>query len=140
MNSDKIIVVISLLTLWICYILLSPYVSHSFEVSLTGVSLQVEYTEPEVNDDESVLGDLEYTTVKWKSNGDSGVFSGSTSFPASSVGGGGVIEAEIKLPVLEGEEVILEFWATATDDAGNEGIDSEHVVKEIDKLAPGPPK
>ena len=116
--------------------LLLPVVVYGFEVTLTGVVLQVEYMEPDVDDDGSELDDLEYTTLRWESS----AFSGSTSFPASSVNGGGVVEAEIDLPVLEGQEVVLEFWATGTDDKGNEGIDSEHVVKEVDRMAPGPPR
>lgn len=124
----------------ICVVLLavlSPVIAGAMEVTVNGVSVTLDYDEPQANADTSALTDLDHTTVYY----DLGAgFIKTEKVPATSKTGGGHITTGITVPVMEGQEKDVRFKTTATDGSGNESIDSQIITKRIDRLSPAAPK
>lgn len=110
----------------------------ALDVTVTGTQVSFVYTEPSTNPDGSPLSDLRETRLYFqKENGTPEI--GAT-VPASRPQGGGIISATLLVPVLQGQEANVTFWATALDLVGNESARSVSVVQRIDRLAPSAPE
>ena len=105
--------------------------------TISGTQVTAEFKEPESNANGTPLTDLKQTTLYYQLQG--GPVVTAAVIPASTPAGGQSVVRDLLIPVLEGQESRVEFWATATDDDGNESGKTEIVVKIIDRLAPMPP-
>ena len=103
----------------------------------SGAEITIEYGEPTINSDGSVLKDLAKTTIYY--NIGSGPVKAAY-IPATINTGGGTIIHKIILPVSQVEEVTADLWATASDTTGNESEKSNIVRVVADMLPPSPPK
>lgn len=104
-------------------------------VTPTGTILTVDYDEPTLNADGSLLTDLKETVV-WYALGSQPAVACVTT-PASQPAGGGHRSVACTVPVIEGQEVDVTVTAVATDLNGNRGVPSDPIVIRIDRLAPG---
>ena len=109
----------------------------AIDFSVTGVTVTATYTEPSTNADNSSLTDLDHTSIYYDMG--MGQILGK-SVPASSLVGGGNISTSFAVPVSEGMEKDIDFWATAWDTSQNESEKSNIMRKRIDRLRPAPPK
>lgn len=95
------------------------------------------YKEPTLNKDGSPLADLKETRAHAQ------VGSGPSSVvkiqPATALTGGGDVQVDAVLPVLEDQEADVQCWVTAVDLAGNISTPSNIVTVRIDRLAPANP-
>ena len=105
--------------------------------TVTGVTVTLEYDEPNQNTDGSPVADLDHCTLYY--NMGAGDVAGKM-VPASSPTGNGHIQTPLEVPVLAGMERNVDIWATASDTSGNESPRSNTVNVRLDRLAPGPPK
>ena len=113
----------------------SPVAAIDFTV--TGAVVTASYTEPTTNADATPLTDLAKTNVYYQLPGGTPVKGADV--PASRPQGGGVISTQVTVPVTAGQDVVVTFWATATDQQKNESEPSKSVQVRIDRLAPGAP-
>lgn len=104
--------------------------------SVVGTDVTCQYTEPTTNSNGTPLADLHHTSIYYDM-GNGAVHA--ADLPASLMTGGGTISYVISVPVADGEEKDVKFWATATDTLGNTSLPSPQAVKRIDRLAPAPP-
>lgn len=122
-----------------CLIILTCQATYSLTLSLTGAEITCEYDEPNTNSDGSILTDLLKTTLYYgRGNG----IVKAKDIPAMSLTGGGHIVTTILVPVLGGEDVNVNVWATASDTATitNESIFSSTATIRIDRLPPNKPR
>ena len=110
--------------------------AEAWDVTVTGVNVTVQYTEPIVCSDGSLLTDLASCTIFYDITG-SGTWVIGATVPASSPNGGGNMTAAIDIPINEGMEVDVKFVGTCKDNTGNESVQSNIIIKRIDRLAPG---
>jgi hypothetical protein len=103
---------------------------------VVGAEIEVTYTEPTQNADNSPIQDLDHTSIY--ADGGSGA-NKMLDVPASSPNGGGAVIQRISVPVSDGQEADVSIWATAFDGSGNESAQGTVVTIRIDKLAPAPP-
>lgn len=106
-------------------------------LSLTGEEITAEYKEPSTNKDGSPLTDLSHTAM-FHNYGGPEVLARPT-IPASALTGGGDITTKFVVPVPDGVEVDVDFWARAYDLTGNTSEKSNIATKRIDHLAPSAP-
>lgn len=109
----------------------------AIDFTVTGASVTATYTEPTTNADATPLTDLAKTNVYYQLPGGTPVKG--PDVPASRPQGGGAISTQVTVPVIAGQDVLVTFWATATDTAANESARSTEVQRRIDRLAPGAP-
>ena len=102
---------------------------------LTGTQVEASYTEPTTNADGSPLTDLHHTSIYY----DMGAGAVNVVDLPSSLTGGGIVQYSFVVPILDGQERAVSFWATATDGSGNTSEPSTPVIVRIDRLAPAPP-
>lgn len=95
------------------------------------------YLEPTLNKTGTPLTDLKETRAYAKIG--SGPASVVKIHPASKLTGGGSVQVDAVLPVLEDQEADVQCWVTAVDLAGNESIPGDLVTVRIDRLAPANP-
>ncbi len=114
----------------------SPVFAITFLV--TGTEVSFEFTEPSTNANAAPLLDLAHTNIYFQVG--SSVPVKGPNLPALALAGGGIKAGTVTVPVLEGQEADVTFWATATDLAGNESAPSLKTIKRIDRLAPAAPK
>lgn len=101
-----------------------------------GTQVNAIYTEPTQNADGSALTDLHHTSIYYDTGaGPVNV----VDLPASLNTGGGSREYSFIVPVNDGQEAEVVFYATATDTSGNTSAPSEPITLRIDRLAPAPP-
>jgi len=123
-----------LITLLFVFTLLGTGIALAqFDAEVSGSQVDVSYTEPTTNADGSPLTDLDHTTTYYD-NGDGPV--NAHEEPATALTGGGNIAVQIIVPVADGEEANVDFWATATDQSGNESEKSPIDTERIDRLPP----
>ena len=123
----------------ICFLVFpfaSPAVAIDFTV--TGAVVTATYTEPTTNANATPLTDLAKTNVYYQLPGGTPVKGPDVS--ASRLLGGGIITTTVTVPVVAGQDLVVTFWATATDTAANESARSTEVQRRIDRLAPGAPQ
>lgn len=126
---------------------LFPISGHALTVTVNGVEVTVTYTEPTENKCDPAVGcstpaplqDLSHTNVYFELASGGGPQK-QPDIPASTTAGGGPVSTTVTVPILEGQEDDVTFWATATDTSGNESDPSNSVVRRFDRLAPAPPK
>jgi hypothetical protein len=104
----------------------------------TTASVDAEWTEPSTNPDGSPLQDLAYSSVYYKVNGGATIVGAKIN--ATKLQGGGLVKTTLIVPAPTGGTVNLEFWATATDTAGNESLPTVKVPFSIERLAPSSPQ
>jgi hypothetical protein len=116
------------------------YVLGVFAVDFTvsGVVVNVSYKEPVTNTDGSPLTDLKLCSVYYQFS-DSDAAVRAKDINASSLTGGGNVSDSFSVPVAEGVEKDVDFWATCSDTSGNESKKSDVVRLRIDRLAPSSP-
>lgn len=95
-----------------------------------GVRVYARYIEPTIDEDESGLTDLDYTSIFYDI-GAGGV--NVVDLPASLSTGGGVTTYSFIIPVLNGEDITASVWATATDTSENESVASASANIRIDR-------
>lgn len=119
-------------------LLLTPNLTHAGDVIIerTGDEMTATYTEPSTNEDGSPLLDLLFTHM-YHNYGGLEILADSV--PASGPTGGGPVTSTFVVPVPDGQEVLVNFWARAEDDALNYSPMSKIVTREIDHLAPAAP-
>ncbi len=105
----------------------------AIEVTVTGVSVGISFTEPTTNENGTTLSDLKECFLSYDIGG--GWILGNT-VPASKVSGGGTQATSFEVPVLAGMEKDVKFKGNARDLSGNVSKDSAIVTKRIDRLAP----
>lgn len=120
-------------------LLLVPAYADAGDVIITtsGEEVTATYTEPTTNLDGSPLKDLAFTSV-FHDYGGLEILA-RPSIPATSPLGGGDISTKFVVPVPQGVEIDVNFWARAEDDNGNFSPKSNIATKEIDHLAPSAP-
>lgn len=106
------------------------------EFLVNGTRIDASYIEPTTNADDSALMDLHHTSIYYDI-GDGAV--NVVDLPSSLATGGGQIAYSFIVPVVDGQEVDVSLWATATDNNGNESLPSSTIVKRVDRLAPSFP-
>lgn len=111
--------------------------AHAITFTVTGAEVTASYTEPTTNVTGTPLVDLDHTNVFFEVPGSPAVRS--PNVPASLPTGGGAITTTVTVPIAVNQEADVRFWATATDQSGNESPRSTEVVKRIDRLAPNAP-
>ena len=109
----------------------------AIDFTVTGASVTATYTEPTTNADLTLLTDLAKTNVYYQLPG--GVPVKGPDVAASRPQGGGAISTQVTVPIVAGQDVVVTFWATATDTSANESARSTEVQRRIDRLAPGAP-
>jgi len=114
----------------------APAVSHAFTATVTGAVVELAYEEPTVNTNGSALVDLDHTTIYYDMG--SGPVE-AMQVPASAPTGGATILQAVSVPVVDGQEADVTFWATASDASENESDPSNTATERIDRLAPGAP-
>ena len=119
-------------------ILLASSLSFAITGDGKGQHIDVEYEEPNTNEDLTPLVDLSSTTVHWQIVGSTIV--SNVDVPASSPTGGAVTQDRIDLKHLGKVEIVVEIWATASDFTGNVSSHSAHIQVPYDRLPPGKPK
>lgn len=124
----------TLLTLLVVCLISSPV--YAIDFLLTGTEVTATYTEPTTNVDGSPLMDLSKTTIYYDLSGIITIID----VPATRLTGGGVINQIVTIPIIQGQERDVWFWATASDLTGNESAESVRVMKRIDRLAPSVPQ
>ena len=124
------------IVLLIALLIATPAAAIDFTV--TGASVTATYTEPTTNADATPLADLAKTNVYYQLPGGTPVKGADV--PASRPLGGGAISTQVTVPVVAGQDVLVTFWATATDTSGNESARSAEVQRRIDRLAPTAPQ
>jgi hypothetical protein len=107
------------------------------EFLANGTQIDTQYTEPTTNADGSPLTDLNHTSIFYDV-GD-GVPVNVVDLPSSLNTGGQQVSYSFMVPIVEGQEADVSFWATATDTSGNESAPSPVVIRRIDRLAPSFP-
>lgn len=110
---------------------------------LTGSNVQATFSEPTQNEpndagDLTPLTDLGKTTIKFQVNGADVTVA--KEVPATAPTGGGAVDETIVVPALSLKQASVDFWATATDQGGNESGPSPKTTLSIDNLAPLPPQ
>ena len=101
-----------------------------------GTQIDVEYTEPSLNTDDTPVSDLHHTSIFYDLGAGPVLV---IELLASLNTGGGLISYSFIVPVVAGQEANVNFWATASDSSGNESAPSEVVTLRIDRLAPKAP-
>ena len=109
----------------------------AIDFTVTGAVITATYTEPTTNADATPLADLAKTNVYYQLPG--GIPVKGPDVAASRPQGGGAITTQVTVPVVAGQDVLVTFWATATDTGGNESARSAEVQRRIDRLAPAAP-
>ena len=109
----------------------------AIDFTVTGASVTATYTEPSTNADATLLSDLSKTNIYYQLPGGTPVKGPDVA--ASRPQGGGAITTQVTVPVVAGQDVLVTFWATATDTGGNESARSAEVQRRIDRLAPAAP-
>lgn len=113
--------------------------SFAIDFTVSGVVVSVSYKEPVTNSDGSQLTDLSFCSIYHKfADGD--VVAKDKDIPASSATGGGNVSDSVTVPVAEGVEKNVDFWATCSDTSKNESVKSNIVRVRIDRLSPSPPE
>lgn len=110
----------------------------ALDAVVVGAQVTLTYKEPSTNSDGSLLEDLRHTTVYYSVNG--GATVKGQEVLATSLTGGVSRTVTLNIPIDDAKETLLRFWATATDESGNESGSSVVVTKRIDKLAPSAPE
>jgi hypothetical protein len=100
------------------------------------VRLHAQLTEPVRSVDGSLLGDLHHTTIYGRTGDTTAVL---VTNPATAPSGGGTVTLDVLVNAPSGVVTSWEFWATATDLAGNEGPSSNTVTLAIDRIGPAAP-
>lgn len=111
----------------------------AFQANITGTEVTVTYTEPTTNVDGSPLVDLDHTMI-FHNFGGAEVQAVPNPIPATALTGGGAITEAFTVPVPDGVEADVDFWARAYDGSGNVSPESTRETKRIDHLAPGAPQ
>jgi hypothetical protein len=86
--------------------------------------------------DNPPLKDLAYTSIYYRIGQGQPVAAAKT--PATSPNGGGTISLPLIVPAPVNKITRIEFWATATDLAGNTS-DETRITFTVDRMAPLPP-
>jgi hypothetical protein len=110
----------------------------ALDFTVSGVTVSVTYKEPVTSADGSPLTDLKLCSVYYQFT-DSDTAVRAKDINASSATGGGNVSYSFSVPVAEGVEKDVDFWATCSDTSGNESKNSNVVRLRIDRLAPSPP-
>ena len=118
-------------------LLVIPMNVHALTATVTGVTIGVEYDEPDQNADGTPLMDLDHTSIFYNM-GAADVKA--KDVPATTLTGNGHIEVPFDVPITAGMERIIDVWATASDTSGNESPRSTTIKVRVDRLPPGPPK
>ena len=124
-----------LLSLLFAILMATP--AWAIEFTVTGTSVTAIYTQPTTNADATPLADLAKTNVYNQLSGGTPVKG--PDVPATKATGGGAITTQVTVPVVVGQDLVVTFWATATDTVQNESARSAEVQKRIDRLAPAAP-
>lgn len=115
----------------------APRLTSAFTAMLTGAEVTVTLFEPAANADGSVLTDLAKIRIYHDTSGSMQM---EKEIAASGPSGGATGSVAVSVPVIEGQEKIITFQATAVDTSGNESKPSEKVSVRVDRLAPAPPR
>ncbi len=107
-------------------------------ITETGSQVTVTYDEPTINEDGSLLTDLDKCTIYFDISGAISTYD----VLATSLNGGGTITQDIIITKQPGVLLDVPFWATCWDNASNpnESVPSATVIKRFDWLAPGAPR
>lgn len=122
-----------------CLILLLALTTYAnaFTVTQSGAIVHANYVEPSTNTDGSLLDDLDHISIYYNAGqGDIKALD----VPATAPSGGSSMSADVTVPIKDGQQANVDFWATAVDTSGNESAPSPKTTLRIDRLAPSAPK
>jgi hypothetical protein len=108
-------------------ILLLSVIAHAWTVTPTGVQVELKWTEPTQNNNDTPLTDLKSVRIYDNS---SGVMVLREEINASSPTGGGVTTKTVTIPLAPGVVKTVHFYVTAVNTAGLESLPS--LVKTAD--------
>ena len=112
-------------------VLMLPSMACAMNVTLSGVDVTVNYTEPTDNTDGSVLIDLDRTEITNSFNSDK------VTVPATIISGGGNVSQVISIPITAGQEADVQIDVVACDTSDNCSTPTSKTVR-IDRLSPSP--